>query len=439
MTAHLNADELEALAKREILSPEAGAHFAQCQVCQGRLRETYPGAGPKILQNLSEVLKQVKGLDGEDLEGQMRNSARQASFVESRIRSLLTGGDFDTSELDEFPAVMIGAALIRVSPDYRLINMKGILRICLYLIEPLRDSDFLQYGQAASDLLAQIEIEAANSYRNLGPQYQAPSFVLTALNRVRPSTDLRVKATVLWLAALYYRDARDFGSAEKLARFAESAFTSLGCLEEVQAIRLLLAVSSFMQGDLEEAESRVQKVLAVKPQAVATELGAVQLRARILVLEGHYFAAGRLLPRLRELASAFGDCPAIEANLTWLRARILGSTGSPTRAVELLVPVFSYFESEGIAFDAALAASDLAFFLLRAGSHREAAATAQSALKALEAEGLGYPESFAALKTLSEAIQGGTATSRLYRTLARRIELSRYNASLVRLPSDGVT
>jgi len=97
-----------------------------------------------------------------------------------------------------------------------------------------------------------------------------------------------------------------------------------------------------------------------------------------------------------------------------------------------------YFLGEGIAFDAALAAADLAFFQLREGLP-EAATTALTALQVLEAEKLDYPEGYAALTTLTEAVRRGALETQTYRDLVTRVEFSRFSGPVTRLPSDGIT
>jgi len=296
---HLTRDELRALVlPGGTVSPEAGAHFARCVVCQVRLADEEPETGRQLLDQLRPVLRRVERLSVEALCDEMRRAADMIDLAVALASETLEGRG-KGALLSELSPVAAGVGFIQVCPPYRLRNPRGLQDLALRLVEPLRN--VIPEGEVlASEVLAQVEAELANSFRILGTHRSGLPFLRAALNRAREGT-AAVRARVRYLGALFFRDVRDFESADILARSSEAAYREIYDQAGVEASQLLRAVSLFMQGRLSEARGEAERLIAQGPVDQVTEAGATQLAARVLTLEGNCWAAASLLPKIRRV------------------------------------------------------------------------------------------------------------------------------------------
>lgn len=164
---HLSDDVLWALARGTPSgTPEAGAHFIKCQVCQKRLTLLSPREGRRALDSLRPLIEELKALQQGELAQRLRAICVDKETTEYLLPRALESGD--VTLLRRLDPITTGAVLIAACGPYRLKNPRGLLAICLHILKALTAQEFLRLGPIATDILAQVEVEAGNAFRILG-------------------------------------------------------------------------------------------------------------------------------------------------------------------------------------------------------------------------------------------------------------------------------
>jgi tetratricopeptide (TPR) repeat protein len=131
---------------------------------------------------------------------------------------------------------------------------------------------------------------------------------------------------------------------------------------------------------------------------------------------GRHWEAAALLPDLKNLAAAYGSAQD-RLRLDWVEGRIAAGLGDHERACRLLSRVRQTFLDEGNAFEAALAALDLAVSYLRGGETGEVRKLADEMVTVFREVEVPR-EALAALLLFQEAARQETATAALAQEVA---------------------
>jgi tetratricopeptide (TPR) repeat protein len=138
--------------------------------------------------------------------------------------------------------------------------------------------------------------------------------------------------------------------------------------------------------------------------------------------------ADNLLPEVRALAEQIGN-DLDRLRLRWLESRIAAGLGRTAEAIERLSSVRKDFVDLGIAYDAALATSELAALYLQIGRTAEVRALVQQSVPIFCAQGV-YPEAQKALAIFAEAVERETVTLDLARRLVTYLQRAQHDAGI---------
>lgn len=141
---------------------------------------------------------------------------------------------------------------------------------------------------------------------------------------------------------------------------------------------------------------------------------------------GHHQEASALLPGLKELAATHGRATDL-LRLDWVEGRIAAGLGDHDQARRLLTRVRQTFLDEDNAFDAALAALDLAISHLQEGKTAEVRDLADEMVTVFQSLQVSR-EPMAALLLFQEAARRETATAELAREVAAALTRARGGA-----------
>ncbi len=185
------------------------------------------------------------------------------------------------------------------------------------------------------------------------------------------------------------------------------------------------AAAHIEQGDPESAIQTLQQANGlIDPEREPRLLLCIRHNlADNLSKSGRHREAASLLPDLRTLAEAHGSAPD-RIRLDWVEGRVAAALGDHTRARRLLTQVRQKFLDEGNAFDAALAALDLAISHLQVGETPEVLHLANEMVTVFH--GLEVPrEALAALLLFQDAARHETATASLAAEVATSLNRAR--------------
>ena len=138
---------------------------------------------------------------------------------------------------------------------------------------------------------------------------------------------------------------------------------------------------------------------------------------------GRHREAAALLPDLKELAATHGST-LDRLRLDWVEARVAAGLGDHERARSILTRIRQTFLGEGNAFDAALAALDLAISYLEDGKTAEVRELADEMVTVFRDLDVSR-EPMAALLLFQEAARRETATAELAREVAASLTRAR--------------
>jgi len=143
---------------------------------------------------------------------------------------------------------------------------------------------------------------------------------------------------------------------------------------------------------------------------------------------GRYSEAGKKLPEARKLALQTGNQLDFVRTL-WVEGGILAGLGQRQKALPILEQVWRYFTGNEIAYDAALAALELAVLHLDEERTAEVKRLAEAMFWIFRAQGV-HEEAIAALRLFVEAVRKGEATVDLARRVKDYLHRARHNPEL---------
>lgn len=428
---HLGDSTLRALLQGEQTVPGVGAHFLKCAECQERLRELAPEEATPFLSRIRALSRKLRHMQEDELVALVRETASEVASAEALIEEALRLPDAASSlRSNRVSPHALGVALLEIAPRLRQEDPATLLAVCREVLAQNCESPTPVPGQAAYDVVAQLEAECGNALRILSKHAEASVRITRALNLVRSSPDHLVRAKVRWLASLYFMDVSCFREAELLARYAKDTFTTFGRRNETERASYALAKIPYYRGELDDALRSLRVLLKQDLEDPLTELSAVHLTAKILTLKGEYFPAGRLLSPLRKLSQPWRDSPGIQMNIQWVRGLIVAGSGGEKQGIRLLEEVRDFYIGEGIHFDAALVMVDLAYWRLQVGQRKEAIEDSAGAVRIFEIEKTEFPQALAAVRLFAEAVRDDHLEKDLYRELAVYLDRSRRDPEL---------
>jgi tetratricopeptide (TPR) repeat protein len=244
------------------------------------------------------------------------------------------------------------------------------------------------------------------------------------------AADPRERAAILDREASLRRDERRFDEAVALLKDAIETFRGLGEKHLEGRSLVNLAVVHHHAGDLERAIVLLQEALPLldperEPRVL---LNARHNLAFYLAGAGRFEEALAAYREARPLYREFPE-PWVENRRRWVRGRILRGLGRTAAAEKLLLKARDGFVDEGIPYDTALAALELATL------YAEQERTAD--LKRLAGEMVPifsslsiHREALAALAVLKQAMEREEAGVEMVRAVAEFLERARFEPEL---------
>lgn len=233
---------------------------------------------------------------------------------------------------------------------------------------------------------------------------------------------------LLDLEASHCRDRRRFPRALKLLDDAQAAAPR----EDIPRILVNRAVTLEHMGNPEGAIEVLQEAAQrAEGQKDPRLHWAIQfnLAANLCFLDKHR-EAGKLLPKIQELALAIGCRKELnEIRTVWLRSRIDAGLGRVAEARAGFDRVREDLRKRKMAADYALASLERAALDLREGRNAEARVLAEEMKWIFEAKGL-HPEARAALTLFRTAAAREQATADLADRMVRYLYRARYDPEL---------
>lgn len=190
------------------------------------------------------------------------------------------------------------------------------------------------------------------------------------------------------------------------------------------------AITLNEQGELEEAlrtlDSAGESIDRLKQPRLFFALQFT--RASNLLKLGRSVEATPFLRDARTIAKSLGN-ELDEIRVRWLEGQLAIEREAWDDALRLLESVKSYFESEGLSYDRALASLDLALVYSQLGRFSEVFVLVTQMVDAFRKQGIGR-EMIASLLILKESAQKRQVSAELVRRIKERVEVLRNACSL---------
>jgi tetratricopeptide (TPR) repeat protein len=203
-------------------------------------------------------------------------------------------------------------------------------------------------------------------------------------------------------------------------------------LSSIARARLLVQKANTLEvmGEYEQAIAALHEAAPVVENCQDTRLLWLLRcgQALNLCLLDRAAEANDLLPAARTLAEQIGN-DLDRLRLRWLESRVAAGLGRTGEAIEVLSSVRTRFEDLNIAYDAALATSELAMHFLQIGRTADVKALIRQSVPIFCAEGI-YPEAQKALKIFSEAVERETVSLALARRLVTYLQRAQHDAGV---------
>jgi tetratricopeptide (TPR) repeat protein len=241
-----------------------------------------------------------------------------------------------------------------------------------------------------------------------------------------PESGLLDEARVLGLEASLRRDQRLLPQAMGLLERA--LVVDQGC----ETKYLLLNKAKLLEelGDFEAAIATLRRAIPFVEAAEESRFLLVfwQNLAVNLYFLGRFDEAQELLPRLRDLASNYGDDLDL-LRLRWLEGRVIAGLGGRSEAIGILSRAREGFTSRGMAYDGALISLELALVYLEEGRTAEVKILARQITPVFQAQGI-HREALAAFKLFRDAAEHESVTVRLARKLLAYFQRAQHDPGL---------
>jgi tetratricopeptide (TPR) repeat protein len=282
------------------------------------------------------------------------------------------------------------------------------------------------------DALVRAMAYRANALRAMGKLREADERLASVRGLIRREsvTDTRVYAEVDWIEGGLRKDQRRFAEAEELLGRAALLYEVAGERSEAAHPLLTLGLLYGDRQNLTRAIEATRSALAKLDPETEPRLylcGRHNL-ALFLVEGGQYAAASEAMRADEELYRQFADLWTRLRQL-WLQGKIAFGTGRLKDAEAAFLSVRDGFVQQGIGYDAAMAALDLALVYLREDRTAEVRRVAEEMVPLFESEDV-HPEAAAALLLFQEAARREVATSERVEELKAYLKRARENPEL---------
>jgi tetratricopeptide (TPR) repeat protein len=185
-----------------------------------------------------------------------------------------------------------------------------------------------------------------------------------------------------------------------------------------------------IMGDYERAVAELRRAAPLLKESKDVRLpwAAQHGLAHNLWQLGRYAEAEALLREIKQRAVEMGNQLDLVRTL-WVEGGVLAGLGQRQEALPILEQVWRYFTSNEIAYDAALAALELAILHLEDGRTAEVKRLAEAMYWVFTAQGV-HEQALAALRLFFEAARKGKATADLARRVKDYLHRARHNPEL---------
>ncbi len=274
-----------------------------------------------------------------------------------------------------------------------------------------------------ADIRAESWASLANALKVRGLLREAEDAWSSAqFHLVFGSGDPMLKAKLLWLKGSLRIEQRRLRQAIQLLGEARQLYLSIEDGQQEAKTLLTLSRAYWLADRLEEAIASVVSAAARADSEKDPLLKLYAFHNLAVYLEeaGHPQVALAVLERAETLYEEHGG-PIAKLRKRWVEGRLLGRLGRTTTAVSLLDPVRRRFAELGMAFDAALAALDLATFYAQLGKLHEVERLATEMYPVFVSRDIPR-EATAALLLFAEAARAHTATVASITEVAERLK-----------------
>lgn len=280
--------------------------------------------------------------------------------------------------------------------------------------------DRAYYGESRiADLSARCWGRIANARRMRSDLRGADAAFTEAEIHLRIGThDPLERALLLDLKASLKRDQRQLDEAARLLHRAIEIFDDAGERHRVGRSMFALANVYHSAGDNERAIAEIQRALPLIDTALEPRLEFLARHnlTTMLTEAGHFMEARRMLGESMPLYRRFPE-QWTKNRLSWVEGNIEAGLGQLESAERHLLAARDGFVEQGIAFDAALVALDLAIVYARWGRNRELGGLAHDTLAIFRSLAV-HPEALAALSFLATAAEREAASLEVIRSIA---------------------
>ena len=326
----------------------------------------------------------------------------------------------ESPELRTWPMV---EALIEESRDRGFTDAGDAVDLARLAIEIADRLDEERYSAAAVyDLRARAWSHLGNALR-IGSRFREAQEALDAAREhlERGSGDVAERCRVLTLQATLYGDQRRFEEAYGLLERVVRAARRVGESNIEGGALLRMARLAQLEGEPERAADLFARSLdRIQPHEEPRQmLVASHNLVHLLVDLGRPREALERLDSVRSLHQSLGGRLDL-LRFRWLEARVFEQLGWLGKAIEVLAEVRQGFLEDGLAFDVALAALDLATIYSRLDRHEEVRRLAEETLPIFRSRDV-HREALATFLVFHDAAQRERASVSLIREVAGKL------------------
>lgn len=279
------------------------------------------------------------------------------------------------------------------------------------------------YGMRAMVLKAQGDLDAAERQLRFVRSFQHEQGV----------AGLAICAELDEIEGSFRKDRRQLKRSEALLLRAISLYEAIGGLAAAARARLVLGLTQFFAGSLEDALATTKAALEhfdLHRQPNDFLRGRYNQTLFLTEMAQAATAAAQLnedLPLYKEAAKSW---PQLELHVHWLAGKIQRRLGHLDRAEKHLVRARQGFaKALGTQYDAIAVCLDLALVYMAQHRHEELAELAELMVTGFAADGL-HQEALAAVSLAAEAARKRRLTEELAREVAHFLQFARNDPSL---------
>jgi len=420
--------------------PRGLHHVTGCARCQARL------AGLPFLHNLAQVVP-IRSQRAETYDG---------AFVRS-LRTAMERMAYLKQEREAAPGLL--AELLAHSGPQREILLRNSRRFYTWgLVELLleRSLEVSIQSPGQGDELARLALQVAalleprrygaalledslarawacvgNALRIQSDLNGAEEAFERAWAHLEEGTgDLLERALLMDLQASLKRDQRRFDKAFRLLRRTASLFFELGERQRTGRTLVSMAILHNQTGDPAKAAALTRRALELidREQEPRLLLSARHNLVFFLASSGHFLAARRAYREALPLYRAFPD-PWTQNRRKWVKGKIARGLGQVEEAEALFVAARDGFLAEGIPYDTALVALELALIYAERGRSAELKRLAAELVPIFSSRQI-HREALAALSFFQRAVEAERAEVEVVERVAEFLRKARYEPDL---------